>query len=126
MRGVDLAIFDFDYDMQWFAMMLTPNGAALGRFGGRDADTPAKYQTLAGLRHSLNAALKTFRNAKAIPGHAMEKGEKARQRKPMRAEDFPAAAKLPDNACIHCHHVNEFRRDLLQREKRWSLDEVWA
>jgi hypothetical protein len=116
MRGVDLLIFDFDYDLQWHALMLSPGGEVLGRFGGRDADTPAKYQTLPALRHSLEAALarfKTHKDAKTV-------------RTPKRAEDYPAAEKLHDNACIHCHHVNEFRRALLQHEKRWSLDDVWV
>jgi hypothetical protein len=117
MRGVDLSIFDFDYDLQWYALILTSEGETLGRFGGRDADTPAKYQTLPGLRHSLEAAFKR---------HKSGKGHKPTPRKPMRAEEYPAAAKLHDNACIHCHHVYEFRRDLLQREKRWSLDDVWV
>jgi hypothetical protein len=117
MRGVDLSIFDFDYDMQWYAMMLSADGQALGRFGGRDADTPAKYQSLAGLKHSLSEALKL---------HAIAKASKPASRKPILAEDYPAAEKLRDNACIHCHHVNEFRRDALQREGSWSLDEVWV
>ncbi len=116
MRGVDLSIFDFDYDLQWHALMLSPGGEVLGRFGGRDADTPAKYQTLPGLRRSLEAALERFTTRKDVKT----------PRTPKRAEDYPAAEKLHDNACIHCHHVNEFRRDLLQREKRWSLDEVWV
>lgn len=116
MRGVDLSIFDFDYDLQWFAMMLTADGAVLGRFGGRDADTPAKYQTLSGLRHSLEAAHAQFKAGAP---------KKRSPRMPMYAEDYPAAAKLPGQACIHCHHVHEFSRDALQRHGRWSLDEAW-
>ncbi len=116
MRGVDLSIFDFDYDLQWHALMLTPNGDALARFGGRDADNPAKYHTLSGLRHSLEIALKRFKN---------EKDRKATRRQAIRPEEYPAAEKRPDNACIHCHHVNEFRRAAQQRDGKWSLDEVW-
>lgn len=119
MRGVDLSIFDFDYDMQWQALMLTADGEVLGRFGGRDAGTPAKYHTLAGLRHSLAAGLKASR-ARQQPE------EKPAPQKPIRAEDYPAAEKRAKNACIHCHHVYEFRRALMQREGRWSLDEVWV
>jgi len=118
MRGVDLSVFDFDYDMQWFALMLTADGEALGRCGGRDADTPGKYQTLAALRHSLDESLQRFK--------AMKDRKRPTPRKPMLAEDYPAAQKRPDNACIHCHHVYEFRRDYLQREGHWSLDEVWV
>jgi hypothetical protein len=116
LRGVDLSIFDFDYDLQWFALMLTADGEVLGRFGGRDADTPGKYQTLAGLRNALESALKL---------HA-KRGKAEAPAKPMYAEDYPAAQKRPANSCIHCHHVHEFRRDALQQEKRWSLDDVWV
>ena len=117
MRGVDLSIFDFDYDLSWFAMMLTTDGVVLGRFGGRDADTPGKYQTLSGLRHSLETALNRFK---------LQKNKKPAARKSEFAEDYPAAAKRSDNACIHCHHVYEFRRDAMQQDKRWSLDELWV
>ena len=115
MRGVDLSIFEFDYDLQWFALMLTADGDVLGRFGGRDADTPAKYQTLAGLRRSLEAALERYREPRTPS-----------KRQPIYAEDYSGAQKRPDNACIHCHHVYEFRRDALQQKKKWSLDEVWG
>ena len=116
MRGVDLSIFDFDYDMQWYAMMLTADGEVLGRFGGRDADTPAKYQTLPGLRHSLETALKRYQTAG---------DKKPAPRMPMFAEDYSAVDKLPGNACVHCHHINEFRRDALQRQGRWSKSVPW-
>jgi serine protease Do len=116
MRGVDLSLFDFDYDLPWYAFFLGPEGNVLGRFGGRDAEAPGKYQTLAGLNHSMAEALKRHRTPDSMP-----RAEKA----PKFAEDYPAAKKRPSNACIHCHHVHEFRRDLLQREERWSLDDVW-
>ena len=118
MRGVDLSIFDFDYDMQWQALFLTAEGQVLGRFGGRDADTPGKYHTLAGLRYSLEGALKASRLASPE--------RKRRESKPIRPEDYPAAEKRPGNSCIHCHHVWEFRRDKLQRDAKWSIDEVWV
>ena len=117
MRGIDLSIFDFDYDMQWYALMLTPGGEVLGRFGGRDADTPAKYQTLPALRHSLAAALDRFKSSAVT---------KSPPRMKVVAEDYPAADRRADNACIHCHHVYEFRREYLQSKGQWSLDEVWV
>ncbi|MBI1832925.1 MAG: hypothetical protein HYR84_15910 [Planctomycetes bacterium] len=117
LRGVDLSIFDFDYDVQWCALMLTPDGAVLGRFGAADAESSSKYLTLPALRHSLEQALDRFKGLKAA---------KLDERKTIRPEDYPAAAKLGEKGCIHCHHVYEFRRDALQREGRWSLDDVWV
>lgn len=116
MRGVDLSIFEVDFDLTWNALFLSPNGRILGRFGGRDADTPGKYHSLRALKLSLQTALDRHRNGKPL---------KPPLRKPTFAEDYPASAHRPENACIHCHHVHEFRRDALQRENKWSLDSVW-
>ncbi len=119
MRGVDLSVFDFDYDLSWHAVLLGADGNVLGRFGGRDADTPAKYQTLAGLKHSLAAALQLHK--------AQQNGnDNTPPRKQSFAESYSAASKRTETACIHCHHVNEFRRDQMQREGGWSLDDVWV
>lgn len=115
MRGVDLSLFDFDFDLTWHAFLLTPDGAVLGRFGGRDAEMPGKYHSLPALRISLEAAFERFKAGVPKPA----------PRQPLRPEDYSAAQRLSDNACIHCHHVHEFRRDALVREKRWSLDDVW-
>lgn len=117
MRGVDVALIDADFDLTWNALFLTPEGRTLGRFGGRDADTPAKYHTLAGLKHSLAENLKRFRASDRKPPPA---------KMPTYPEDYPAAEKLPGNACIHCHHVNEFRREFLRSRDEWSLDNVWV
>ncbi len=56
MRGLDLNLFDFDYDLTWAALMFDDQGHVLGRFGGRDAETPGKYHSLPGLRYSLEQA----------------------------------------------------------------------
>jgi hypothetical protein len=117
MRGLDLNLFDFDYDLTWFAMMLSPEGAVLGRFGGRDADTPGKYQTLAGLRHSLEDALARFRNGGVPPPVPA---------RPDRAENYAAAGRLTSTACIHCHHVYEFRREARQQAGSWKQSDLWV
>src|SRR5262245_1278971 len=60
LRGVDIHLFDFDYDLTWAALMFDDAGTVLGRFGGRDADTPGKYHSLRGLRYSLEQAWDQF------------------------------------------------------------------
>jgi hypothetical protein len=39
MRGLDLALFEFDYDLTWAALMFDSQGNVLGRFG---AATPTR------------------------------------------------------------------------------------
>ena len=40
--GVDLRLFEFDYDLTWFAFFLSADGAVYGRYGGRDATEAAR------------------------------------------------------------------------------------
>ena len=61
MRGVDLDLFDFDYDLTWMAFFLNAEGTVYGRYGGRDAESADSRVSLAGLRYALEAALARHR-----------------------------------------------------------------
>ena len=116
-RGLDLDLFDFDYDLTWAALFLTADGRVLGRYGSRTAATGAKENNRAGLRHALDLAEEQFRNLpRAMPPRKI--GPKT--------EDYPAARKLAPNACLHCHHVNEFRREADQAAEIWRKDQAWV
>jgi hypothetical protein len=117
MRGLDLNVFDFDYDLTWFALMLTPDGRELGRFGGRDEDKVGAYHSLRGLRHGLEQALERFRKGVAAPAVGAA---------PRRADDYPAARQLTAKACIHCHHVYEFQRSAEMETETWNREALWV
>src|SRR5262249_5488183 len=76
--------------------------------------------SLKGLRHALTSALELHRQdaAPVVP--------ETRQPETRKVEDYPAARRLPDKACLHCHHAYDFRREALQAAGRWKLDEVWV
>ena len=57
MRGVDLNVFAFDYDLTWTAFFLNGDETIYGRFGGRDGPVADRYLTLPGLKHAMRAAL---------------------------------------------------------------------
>ncbi len=117
--GVDLNLFEFDYDLTWAAFFLSPDEKVYGRYGGRDASGPDARLSLAGLRYALAAALAAHRRegtAKPPP----------RRGKPLLAEDYPAALRLHGGACIHCHQVNEFRREQRKASGEWRRDERWV
>lgn len=117
--GSDLNVFDFDYDLNWFAFFLNADEKVYGRYGGRDARSAENRLSLKGLRHALQAALETHRKE--------TKGQpRARTEKPLRVEEYPAAKRLKSGECIHCHQVYEFRRDFLKSGGKWRKDEVWV
>src|SRR5262249_35984635 len=107
-----------DHDLTWAAFFLNADEKIYGRFGGRDAESPDKYLTLAGLKHAMRAAL---------AAHKKEPPKPAAEPKAGRAvEEYAAAKRLKTNACIHCHQVYDCRREELKAAKKWSLDEVWV
>jgi serine protease Do len=119
MRGVDLALFDFDYDLTWMGFFLHADGSIYGRYGGRDADSADSRVSLAGLRYAMEAALVRHRRAETRRAPA--------ERKPPRTvEQYAAARRLPDRACIHCHQVYDLRRESLQAAGKWRLEDVWV
>ncbi len=119
MRGVDLNVFDFDYDLTWAAFFMNAEGKIYGRFGGRDAGSPDKYLTLAGLKHALREALAAHRrDPKAKPA--------AEAMPSQTVEQYPAAKRMKPNACIHCHMVYGFRREERMESGKWRREEVWV
>src|SRR5436305_14817408 len=111
MRGVDLDLFDFDYDLTWMAFFLGSDARVLGRYGGRDADAPEGRVSRAGRRYAMAAALEA---------HQRGAGARPPAQAPRTAEQLPAAARLPQTACIRCHQVYDLRRESLQMSGKWS------
>jgi hypothetical protein len=119
MRGVDLDLFDFDYDLTWMGFFLNADGFVYGRYGGRDSDSADSRVSLTGLRYAMNAALRRHRDQSA--GYPRQPANPART-----PERYPAARRLPERACIHCHQVNELRRESLQEAGKWRREELWV
>ena len=118
MRGVNLEVFDFDYDLTWAAFFLDADQRILGRFGGRLPDDSDKYKSLDGLRVALEAALE--RHKKGPPAG------KAGVPSVRTIEEYPSAARLSPKTCFHCHNVYDHRRESLQSTNRWTRQEVWV
>jgi hypothetical protein len=118
MNGVNINLFQFDYDLTWMAFFLGGDGRVLGRYGGRAADAAEGRVSLAGLRYAMAAALEAHRTGAGVPPPP--------RKAPRTAEQFPAAARLPRTACIRCHQVYDLRRESLQMSGKWSLDELWV
>src|SRR5580704_18049846 len=106
MRGVNLELFEFDYDLTWAAFFINSDQRILGRFGGRLPDDIDKYKSLDGLRAALEAALARHKQAPPT-GQATEHAVRT-------IEDYPSAAKVSPKACFHCHNVYDHRREWLR------------
>ena len=119
MRGVNLNVFEFDYDLTWMGFFLNADEKVYSRYGGREPASPDTYLTLAGLKHAMRAALAAHRREPPAKQPGPPKAVRT-------VEQYAAAGRMKPDACIHCHQVYDFRREELQREKQWRLDEVWV
>lgn len=121
MRGVDLRRFEFDYDLTWVAFFLDSDGRVMGRFGGRDASSPDTYLTLPGLKQAMARHLDAV--ARGVTG---EPTPATTADGFHHAEEYPAARKLRESSCIHCHQVREFQQDWHYEQKTWRREMLWV
>lgn len=132
-NGLDLSLFQFDYDLTFAAFFLNADRTIYGRFGSRSARAEATGEiSLEGFRKALEGALELHdgfpANRAALAGKT---GPSPRFRAP---EDYPSfhgkyTAKLDYEgkvvqSCIHCHQVREAQRLFYRADQKPVPDEV--
>jgi hypothetical protein len=118
-RGADLNVFDFDFDLTWAAFFMNGHEHIYGRFGGREPKSPDSYLTLAGLKHAMRAALTAYQREPALKPKPIASTRRS-------VEQYSGAKRLKADACIHCHQVYDFRREEKQAAGTWRLDDIWG
>ncbi len=113
--GVDLNLFDFDYDLTWMAFFLNADGQVYGRYGGRDAKGSDTRNSLAGLKYAMQAALEAHRRNPQPP---------VKKPPPFYIESLPTARQF--KGCIHCHYVKEIRWAEDKAAGTWNRQEIWG
>jgi hypothetical protein len=101
-RGVDLNVFQFDWDQTWAAMFLNAELGVYGRYGTRFGERTEgdRLISVAGLRNAM---------ARALALHKAKAAAKPLAQKPVFVETLPSMAGRfkgdPMKACVHCHHA---------------------
>ena len=123
MKGVDLRLFQFDYDQTWAVSFLNADGTIYGRFGTRASvrNNSMSHISLASFRKALERALELH---KGYPGN---KDRLAGKRGP--EPEYAAAEKIPGLAkaeCIHCHNVRDYPLRLKWQEKKLTAADLYV
>lgn len=126
MEGVDLSLFQFDYDETWCAFFLNADRTIYGRYGTRasgSADLGVDV-SIAGFEKALEGALEVHAG---YPGNrASLAGKRAAPPAAKEIRAFPIFksrfAVAPPKGCAHCHHVWEALRSV-PREARKPMPE---
>lgn len=114
--GLDLALFEFDFDLSWAGFFLSADEVMYGRYGGRDATSDKSRISLAGLKYAADKALAQHKQGAS--------GPEPKREKPILAEDFRGARARKRNECIHCHQINTFRWADATAAGTWSRDDL--
>lgn len=131
-NGMDLSLFQFDYDLTFAVFFMNADRTIYGRFGTRaEYENAAKDISIEGFKQALEAALglhteypenKTLLAAKTGPDPLKKT-----------PEAFPALLRYSttldfnsriNQQCIHCHQIGEAQREIHWYDRKPIPDEV--
>jgi hypothetical protein len=132
-NGLDLALFQFDYDQSFAAFLLNADGTVYGRFGTRSHRTSwSDDVSVEGLARALQGALDLHRE------YPQNKADLAGKKGP--APDVPSPEQYPllkdrygpkldyqgkvVQSCIHCHQIGDVQRQLYRNRKEPIPEQV--
>lgn len=130
MKGVDLSQFQFDYDLNWAAMFINPDGTVYARYGTQSAAGPDAYNSVEGLIKTMEWVLELHSN---YPDNAEELAGKRGPAKPYKtAMEMPGLPNKDQRIglttrgnCIHCHNIHDAEHFQAEDAGTWSHDMLW-
>ncbi len=131
-NGIDLSVFQFDYDLTFAVFFMNADKTIYGRFGTRtEFRNAGKDISIEGFKQALEAALELH---KGYPDNkeilAAKTGPELIKRTP---EAFSALQRYSttldfnsriENQCIHCHQIGEAQREIHWYDRKPVPDEV--
>ncbi len=131
-NGMDLSLFQFDYDLTFAVFFMNADKTIYGRFGTRaEYENAAKDISIEGFKQALEAALglhKEYPKNKTLL--AAKTGPDPIKKTP---EAFPALLRYSttldfnsriNQQCIHCHQIGEAQREIHWYDRKPIPDEV--
>jgi serine protease Do len=134
MNGIDLSVFQFDYDQSWAAFFLEPDMRILGRYGTRSSQKDSTQDvSLEGFAQSMERAIALHEGEPSSRTDIID-GKQSRPSAVKRPEDFPSLkGKFTSSldwqgkvvqSCLHCHMVSEAERLTYRADGRSIPDRV--
>lgn len=132
-NGLDLGLFQYDYDLSFAAFFMNSDKTIYGRFGTRTKGADAASEiTLEGFRKALNTALAwhaeyPINKALFAGKHGPEVKIKVPEEYPSLKPKYKATLDYEGKvaiSCIHCHQVRDAHRRMLREAKEPLPEEV--
>lgn len=129
-NALDLARFQFDYDLSFTALFFNGDGTLYGRYGSWVHQTNAQEKAVTGFRRALEGALELHRG---YPGNretlAGKQGVPGPYRTPLEIPTLGAKYRkeLDWNgkvvpSCVHCHQISDAQRLQVRTQKAGMPD----
>lgn len=132
-NSLDLALFQYDYDLSFAAFMMNADKTIYGRFGTRTKNVdPSSEITMEGFRKALSAALvwhadypvnKADFVGKVGAAPQFRVPEEYTSLKPKYKDTLDYEGKVAQS-CIHCHQIREAQRRVLRDANQPLPDDV--
>lgn len=130
MKGVDLSLFEFDYDLNWAAMFINADGVVYARYGTQSAAGADAYNSVEGLETTMRRVLTLHER---YPADADElKGKRGAKKSYQTALDMPGLqnrdrrrGETTRQNCIHCHNIHDAQNFYAQETGSFSRDMLW-
>ena len=114
--GIDLHLFEFDFDLTFMVFFLNAEERIYSRYGSRDARGPDAQMSLPGLRHTMQLVLES--HSQKAPTFTPRTNKT-----PLYIGRLAKFRKA--NGCIHCHEAKEMLHEDLKYRGKWGRDVVW-
>ena len=133
MKGVDLAQFQFDYDLTWAAVFINADGTVYGRYSSRSVEGPMAYNSIPSLKKAMERVLELHQNYPV--NRASLLGKNLPVSKWKQAREIPGLGSRmqkqlnqavgPRN-CIHCHNIYDGWRNTTYDQGTFSTGDLWV
>ena len=130
MKGVDLSLFQFDYDLNWAAIFMNADGTIYSRYGTQSEAGADAYNSVESLEKTMRRVLTLHANAANYKKYLAGKRGKPKSYKTAmempgleNKEQYRKATQV--NNCIHCHNIHDAENHQLHLEGKMTNDKLW-
>ena len=106
MNGINLNLFQFEFDLTWMSFFMDAKNRIYTRYGGRDDSSPESHLNRESLLATMKSVVMLHKLADVLKSPLEPNGRTGRR--PHTPEQIPTMARMMakrKNKCIHCHDV---------------------
>ncbi len=122
MKGVDLELYQFDFDLTFCALLMNADGTIYHTYGGRTWEDPQSYLSSSAFARVLERTLLEHAEYQKHPQPPEPRPARTIEQMPPGVRRL-AAGKAPE--CYHCHVVHDFMTEDLRDQKRFQLADAF-